>query len=116
ARPAARRAPPPGPPEDPGGLPLARAEERVLVPHLAVRRDAEELAAARRPVVLHLRPDAVRRRRAMDGEALVAQRGREGVEAVAESPGRAAAEGGDGRARPLVRDGRVEPGEALGRH
>src|SRR5439155_11657226 len=115
ARPPDQQDPHPGLPEDPERLPLAGAEEWVLVHHLAIRRDAEELAPARRPIVLHLGPDAIRRPRAMDGEALVAQRRREGVEAVAEPPRRAAAERGDGRARPLVRDGRVEAREAPAR-
>jgi len=100
-----------GAPEDPEGLPLAGAEERVLVDDLAVGRDPKELAAGRRPIVLDLRTEPVGRPRAMDPEPGVALLRGELVEAVSEPPRGAAAEGRDRRARPVVRDARIEIAE-----
>ena len=99
------------PPENPERLPLAPAKEWVLVDDLAVGRDAQELPPARRPVVLHLRAQPVRRSRTVDAEPDVSLRRGHLVEAVAEAPRGAAAQGCDLGARALVGDTRVESAE-----
>src|SRR5439155_22357920 len=85
-----------GLPEDPERLPLARVELGILVDHLPVGRNAQELAPARASVVLHLGPEAVGRTRPVQAEPRVAARRREFVEAIAEAPGRASAERREG--------------------
>src|SRR5262249_57553516 len=77
-----------GLPEDPERLPLARVEHGIFVDHLPVRRNAQELAAARAAVVLHLGPETIGRRRPRKTEPRVAPRRRQFLEATAEAPGR----------------------------
>src|SRR5262249_49586035 len=91
-----------GLPEDPERLPLARMQHGIFVDHLPVRRNAQELAAARAAVVLYLGPETVGRERPGKAEPRVAARGREFVEAIAQAPGRAAAERRDDGARAGV--------------
>src|SRR5215831_12686271 len=91
-----------GLPKDPERLPLARVEHGIFVDHLPVRRNAQELAAARAAVVLHLGPETIGRGRPRKTEPRVAARRREFVEAIAEAPGRAAAERRQSGARASV--------------
>src|SRR5438132_1093266 len=86
--------------------------DRVLVDHLTVRRDAQELSPARPAEVFDLRTEAVRRAGPMNGESRVTARGRELVEAIAEAPGGASAERRERGARARVFDARVESREA----
>src|SRR5262249_30844048 len=109
---ADQKDPHPRVPEDPERLPLAPAEERVLTGDLAVGRDPEELATARRAVVLDLGTQTVGRARPMNPDARVPLRRRDLVKAIAEAPHGASAQGGDPRMWALVRHARVETAEA----
>src|SRR5688500_16948804 len=84
----------------------------MLVHDLAVGRDAQVLPTARPSELLDPRAEAVRRVRAKDLQAGVPELGGVLVEAVAEPPGRAAAEGRQRRAGTVVLDARIEPAEA----
>ena len=102
-------------PQDPERLPFAGVELGILVDHLTVGRDAQELAPARPSVVLHLGPQAVRRGRAVQAEPRVTARRGELVETIAEAPGRASAERREGGSRPGVFDARIHRGSVTSR-
>src|SRR2546426_7942135 len=101
-------------PQDPERLPLAGAEQGILVVDLTVGRNAQELAPARPPIVLPLWAEPVRRARPADAVLFVAPRRSELVEPVAEAPRRTSAERREGGAGASIFLARVETAEASG--